>query len=234
MLGCENLQCSRSFAAKRGSLISVRSPTDYMREPTVSFGPGPGPRPDPEAYSRVTNPERFLPLHTFALALLDRLTMEYDVIRTDAFTLMPNMTPFKQARPPVTLTPVAAEAAPVAIAFTTFPSLLVRYGKWSAMALPSCGCDACAATAEREAEQFEQLLGDVVAGRFREELRIPFFGRARIHWSFGDITRAGHLSGGGESLSRDQARLLDTRGPKRILWQSWPPRVQTKVRGAAV
>ena len=212
--------------------MGVRPQTDYMREPTVSFGPGP--RPDPEAYSRVTNPERFLPLHTFALALLDRLTLEYDVIRTDAFTLMPNMTPFEQARPPVTLTPIASEAAPVAIAFTTFPSLAVRYGKWSAMALPNCGCDACAATAEREAEQFEQLLGDVVAGRFREELRIPLFGRAGVHWSFGDITRAGHLSEGGQGLSRDQARLLDTGGPKRILWQSWPPRGQTIVRAAAV
>ena len=60
-----------------------------MREPIVSLVPGTG--PDPDAYSRVTNPERFLSLRTFALALLDRLNLEYDVIRTDAFTLMPNM-----------------------------------------------------------------------------------------------------------------------------------------------
>ena len=193
-----------------------------MREPTVSFGPGSG--PDPEAYSRVTNPERFLSLHAFALGLLDRLTLEYDVARTDAFTLMPNMTPFEQARTPVTLTPVAPEAAPVAIAFTTFPSLIVRYGKWSAMAFPNCGCDACAATAVREGEQLEQLLGDVVAGRFREELQIPLFGRANVHWSFGDMTRAGHLIEGGEGLSRDQARTLHTGGPRRIHWQPWPRR----------
>jgi len=203
-----------------------------MREPTESFGPGPD--PDPEAYSRVTNPERFLPLHAFALALLDRLTLEYDVIRTDAFARMPDMTRFEQARLPVTLTPVASEAAPIAIAFTTFPSLVVRCGKWSAMGLPDCGCDACAATAEREAERLEQLLGDVVAGRFREELRIPLFGRAGVRWSFGDITRAGHLREGGQYLSRDQARLLDTGGPKRMLWQSWHPRGQTTVHAPAV
>jgi hypothetical protein len=186
--------------------------------------PNPGPGPDPEAYSRVTNPERFLPLHAFALALLDRLTLEYDVIRTEAFDLMPNMTPFEQARPAVALTPVAAEAAAVTIAFTTFPGLVVRYGKWTTTAFPGCGCDACAETAEREAEHLDELLGEVVAGRFREELRIPFFGKTGVHWSFGDIARAGHSSEGGEFLSRDQARLLDTGGPKRILWQSWPRR----------
>src|SRR2546423_8628430 len=188
----------------------VRPQNDDMREPTVSFVPGSD--PDPEAYSRVTNPERFLSLHTFALALLDRLALEYEVVRTDAFTLMPTMTPFEQARTPVTLTPIAREAAPVAIAFTTFPSLVVRYGKWSAMGFPNCGCDACAATAAREGEQLEQLLGDVVAGDFREELQIPLFGRANVHWPFGDITRARHLSEGGQGLRRDQARSLYTGG----------------------
>src|SRR2546423_13727095 len=128
--------------------LGVRPQNDDMREPTVSFGPGP--ENDPDAYSRVTNPERFLSLHTFALALLDRLALEYDVVRTDAFTLMPNMTPFEQARTPVTLTPIAPEPAPVAIAFTTFPSLVVRYGKWSAMGFPTCACEACAATAPGE------------------------------------------------------------------------------------
>ncbi len=190
--------------------------------------------PTPEAYSRVTNPERFLSLHAFALGLLDRLTLEYDVARTDAFTLMPNMTPFEQARTPVTLTPVAPDAAPVAIAFSTFPSLVVRYGKWSAMAFPNCGCDACAATALREGEQLEQLLGDVVAGRFREELQIPLFGRANVHWSFGDMTRAGHLSEGGQGLSRDQARILHTGGPRRMHWQPWPRRDGGIVRPPAV
>jgi hypothetical protein len=190
-----------------------------MSEPTVSFRPGP--EPDLESYSRVTNPERFLPLQTFALALLDRLAIEYDVIRTEAFMLMPNMTPFDQPRPPVRLTPVASGAAAISIAFTNFPSLVVRYGNWSAMEFPNCGCDACAATAEREGEELEQLIGDVVTGRFREELRVPLFGRAGVRWSFGDIARAGHLSEGGQSMSRDEARILDTGGPKRIHWQPW-------------
>jgi hypothetical protein len=203
-----------------------------MSEPTISFVPGP--ETDPEAYSRVTNPERFLPLHTLALALLDRLTLEYDVIRTDAFTLMPNMTPFEQPHPPVTLTPIASEAAPIAIAFTTFPSLVVRYGKWLAMGFPVCGCDACAATAEREGERLQQLVGDVVAGRFREELRVPLFGRPELHWSFGDIARAGHLSEGGQNISRDEARMLHTGGPRRMLWRPWPRRGPSPLSAPAV
>jgi hypothetical protein len=203
-----------------------------MSEPTVSFVPSP--EPDPEAYSRVANPERFLPLHTFALALLDRLAVEYDVIRSDAFRLMRYMTPFDQQLPPVTLTPIASGAAPIAIAFTTFPSLVVRYGKWSAMGFPACGCDACAETAEREGERLEQLVGDVVSGRFREELRIPLFGRPVIHWSFGDIASAGHLSEGGQNMSRDEARMLDTGGPRRMIWQPWPGRGQSPISPPAV
>ena len=181
--------------------------------------------PPPDAYSRVTSPERFLPLHTFALGLLDRLTLEYDVVRTEAFVLMPNMIPFEQARAPITLTPVATAAAPVAIAFSTFPSLAVRFGKWTAKGFPNCGCDACAETAVREGEELEQLVGDLVAGYFREEIHIPLFGRPNVHWSFGDMT-LGHLGEGGEFLSRDQARALHTGGPKRMKWQPWPRRVR--------
>lgn len=208
----------------------VGPPNDDMRERTTSFVPSP--KPDPAAYSRVTNPERFLSLHPSALALLDRLVLEYDVIRTEAFTLMPNMTPFDQARPPVTLTPTAPEAASVAIAFSTFPSLVVRYGKWSAMAFPDCGCDACAATADREEERLGELVGDVVAGRFREQLHIPLFGRPRVRWSFGNMTRAGHLSGGGHEMSREQSRMLDTGAPRQMQWQPWPRRGRSSV-GAA-
>jgi hypothetical protein len=147
---------------------------------------------------------------------------------------MPNMTTFEQPLPPVTLTPIVPEAAPLAIAFTTFPGLGVRFGKWSAMEFPNCGCDACASTAEWETEQLEQLIGDVVAGRFREELRAPLFGRAEVRWSFGDITHAGHLSKGGQRVSRDEARILDTGGPKRIHWQPWPRREQSKIPAAVV
>ena len=63
--------------------------------------------PPPEAYSRVSNPGRFLPLHNVALALVDRLSADYDIARTDTFKLLPGMKSIEHARTPVTLTPLA-------------------------------------------------------------------------------------------------------------------------------
>src|SRR4028118_543972 len=89
--------------------------------------------PPPEAYFRVTNPERFRPLHGHALGLLARRQATHDVGASEAFELLPGlMHPFEHARPPVTLTPAAPGAAVIAVAFTAFPSLLVRYGRWHA------------------------------------------------------------------------------------------------------
>jgi hypothetical protein len=95
--------------------------------------------PPPEAYGRVTNPERFRPLHRYAVALLDRLRTDYAVDVTAAFVFPYGMQPFTPARPPVTLTPKDPGAAPVAVAFTTFPSVVVRCGRWLVESFPACG-----------------------------------------------------------------------------------------------
>jgi hypothetical protein len=182
--------------------------------------------PAPEEYSRVTNPERFRPLHQYALDLLARLETTYDVTRSDAFDLVTGiMQPFEYARPPVTLAPAARGAAPVAIAFTTFPSLVVRYGRWHSQPFPSCGCDACAEDAAGEAQRLEGILGKVAAGRFSEELRIPLFGDARLMHAFpsGGLS-AEWSSEGGTTLPRAVARALAGGGPQRVQWQPWPLR----------
>ena len=67
--------------------------------------------PLPEEYSRVSDPERFRPLHARALALVERLAAEFVVVRSEAFTLPPDISSFPpHAQPPVTLTPGAADA----------------------------------------------------------------------------------------------------------------------------
>jgi hypothetical protein len=43
--------------------------------------------PAPEAYSRVTNPERFRPLHTFMVELICRLEAAFDVERLEGYGL---------------------------------------------------------------------------------------------------------------------------------------------------
>lgn len=183
------------------------------------------PRAPPiEAYSRVTNPERFRPLHALALALLTRLSADYDVAMTDTFALLPGMQSFEHARAPMTLTPVASDAAPIAVAFTTFPSLIVRYGRWLADPFPVCGCDACGETAAGEGERLERLIADVIAGRFREELTIPLLGQARLCWALGD---AAYEGGSGESfrtMPRAEGRAMRGRGPTRVQWRPWPAR----------
>ena len=182
--------------------------------------------PPPEAYSRVTNPGRFRALHAQALALLARLQADHDVVASDRFELLPVlMRPFEHARRPVTLTPVVAEAAPLSVAFTTFPSLLVRYGRWHAAAFPSCGCDACDEDAAGEGERLDDLVRGVVAGRFEEELRIPWLGDARLYRRFGAGTpREGPSGEAWTTLPRGVARAIAGAGPRRVRWQPWPRR----------
>jgi hypothetical protein len=181
-------------------------------------------RPDPEAYSRVTNPERFRPLHAFALDLIEGLSAEYDVVQSNSFELRFGMRePFPHARPPVTLTPRVSEAAPITIAFTDFPSIAVIYGLWASDPFPVCACDACDASAAREEERLDFLIQSVVAGRFREELIIPlFFGHATLRRMLGEVGSS--YSSNGLFLRRGQARALLGAGAPQVQWQPWERR----------
>jgi hypothetical protein len=181
--------------------------------------------PPLEAYSRVSNPERFRPLHAHALAVIERLTAAYAVVRRDAFTPLPGMSPFAHARSPVTLTPTAGSpgpGAPLAFAFTAFPSVIVRYGRWLAAPFPACGCDACGETADEEGERLERLVAAVVTDGLREELTIPWVGEARLRWWLGASAAAGHPSEAAfQVLPRAWARVLRGPGPGSVRWQPW-------------
>jgi hypothetical protein len=68
--------------------------------------------PPPEAYSRVTNPERFAPLHRFAERLLDSLETDFDVTRAEGYGLdaeLEEVARHNPARPTVRLVPNAAD-----------------------------------------------------------------------------------------------------------------------------
>ncbi|MDA1128514.1 MAG: DUF6226 family protein [Chloroflexi bacterium] len=95
--------------------------------------------PPPEAYSRITNPERFAPVPEFAGELLNRLEAEFAVERTEGYGLDPELESGELARPGVRLTPADADAAPIIIIFTAFPGLRVRFGRWYTNPFPSCG-----------------------------------------------------------------------------------------------
>lgn len=180
--------------------------------------------PPAEAYSRVTNAERFRPLLAHALDTCAMLRATYDVTVSPAFELLPGlMQPFEHARPPVALTPASPRAAPVSVAFTSFPGLVVRCGRWHAARFPNCGCDACAESAAGEMERFDALVRRVVAGELAEELRVPWWGSARLYHSFPAGTRAPAMrEEGWTTVPRAVARVLAAGGPRRICWQPWP------------
>ena len=130
--------------------------------------------PEDPAYSRVTNAERFRPLHSAMLELLSWLENDSDVERSEGYGLDPELERgLEAARPHVRLNPGNPDAAPIAVVFSTFPGLNVRFGRWFREPFPSCGCDACDESAESEIERLNEMVDDVVAGRFRESIRRP-------------------------------------------------------------
>jgi hypothetical protein len=145
-----------------------------------------GVEPLQEAYSRVSNPERFKPLHRLALNLLDELEKEYEVNRTEGYGLEKEFDGLILSRKPIRLEPVDTEAAPINIGLTTFPGVGLRVGHFYRELFPFCGCDACGEDVERESEKLSQIVKNVTEGRFRETVIIPIAGDARYsaeHWS---------------------------------------------------
>jgi hypothetical protein len=172
--------------------------------------------PPPEAYSRVTNAERFRPLHRIASDKLEQLESTFDVERWDTVTPDPEIK-VQLARASVRLVPRDPSAAPVVVSFTSFPGLYVRCGRWFLDPFPSFGCDACDETLEDESQRFGELIENVVAGRFRESVKIPVLGAARLQWAFS----AGH---GWLRIDRKRARELVGEGPTSFAWRAWSNR----------
>jgi Family of unknown function (DUF6226) len=94
-----------------------------------------------DRYSRVTDAERFAVLHDAADDLLDELAAQYLVERRDY------KEPLAGADGPLVriswLVPRTPGAASLGVAFTDFPGVILRLGRWYQQVLPECGCDAC-------------------------------------------------------------------------------------------
>jgi hypothetical protein len=180
----------------------------------------------PDAYSRVTNPERFRALILHALAVFDHLRVTYDVTERATFAPLPGLlTPFEHERPPITLVPVAPDAAPLGIAFTRFPGVIVQFGLWHTTPFPTCGCDACAENAGDEAARLDVLVRHIVAGEFTEQIQTPWlFGDARLSYRLGGSVDGNGLSARWTSIPRSVARSLRGGANRVTWWQPWPRR----------
>jgi uncharacterized protein DUF6226 len=88
----------------------------------------------------ATDTARFAVLHDAAETLLDELTERYMVERRETKELLG---PDEALVRTVRLVPRTPAAGPLAVAFTDFPGLTVRLGRWWAEVLPGCGCSDC-------------------------------------------------------------------------------------------
>ena len=189
--------------------------------------------PPPEANSRVTDAERFRPLHAAMQESIARLYSEYHVTQVEAYgldeELERHMTP---SAPTVRLTPNDGDAAPITIVFSDFHGLHVRFGRWLREPFPDCGCDACDESAEGEIERLIDIVDDVTAGRFRKGIRIPLQSSAAWRetetWAYEtrlSQRNTGIWSRGRSRIDRQLARSI-TGGARRfdLYWKPWPGR----------
>ena len=172
--------------------------------------------PPEDAYSRVTDPERFRPLHDWALEAVERLQANYEVTRDEGEGMDTELERSQLSSPTLRLTPLQDTCAPVTIAFNDFPGLAVRYGRWATEWFPTSGCDACDEMPDEEFERFTELLSDVVAGRFREALR------GGDRWSTKEFWSVDHRSGGGGSrVPREEGAQILNGSEETVL--EWMP-----------
>ena len=183
--------------------------------------------PPEEAYSRVTNPERFQPLHAAATALLDKLEREFAVERLEEAFFDDELSAESLARPPIRLIPIDPQAAPIVVAFTEFPGLQVRFGSWRTEPFPDCGCDACDETADGLIEQMTRMVEAVVSGGFREAMRVPSLQGDGWQESRFQFSNGGFRSG--SSRVRRSRALEMTGGEHNVAldWKPWPRRNAT-------
>ena len=188
--------------------------------------------PPPEAYSRVTDAERFRPLHPAMLEIISRLENDFEVERTEGYGLDEELERgLELAGPFVRLSPRDPDAAPITVAFSTFPSLYVRFGRWCKEPFPDCGCDACDESADGEIERLKEMVDDVTAGRFREAIQCPLLSSRGPGWR---ETKFWSPDPDGRRSSRrsrvDGLRAREMSGGRRRLdldWKPWPRRQTT-------
>lgn len=170
--------------------------------------------PLPEAYGRVTNPERFEALLPVALDLLDRLGANYRTSRQEGDDVDPDLVVSipSGADRIVRIAPTVGGGAPLVVAFTSFPGLRVRFGRWHTEGFPVCGCDACDEQPDELADDFLTKVDTLTAGGFAE--RLSLLRRPGLAYTFG------HGSGWSRRPRRSALRLGV---PRSISWPAWVP-----------
>ena len=159
----------------------------------------------------MTNPGRYAVLHKAADELLDELTERYTVERRES------REPLRTVR----LIPHMPEAAPLAVVFTDFPSVKLRFGRWYEESLPNCGCDACGERPEELVADLRTQVSALVEGGLWERVRRGVTG------SYTEARLIGPDFSTGRSTPLDprEARAARREGfAAAMQWAPWPRR----------
>jgi len=190
----------------------------------IPYGSRWGGSPPEDSYSVETNLERFAPLHTVADALIGHLRDTYDVKieegpEASADLLHPAHHDVVRA---VHIRPSDPRCAALTVLFTAHPGICVHAGLLNDFPYPVCGCDACDAIWQAEADELERQVFAVVMGRYRETVERrgldPWVGYA---FTYPD----GSWSGGRREPGIPPARLQAAESVLRDLpegWREWP------------
>jgi hypothetical protein len=184
------------------------------------------PRPDG---TRVTDPTRFRVLHSAADELLEDLTDRYVVDRREGTEPL-GPEPGAAVARTVRLLPRSPAAGPLSIAYTDFPGVVLRLGRWFVQPLPTCGCDDCAEDpAELVAELRAQAAAHIEGGLW-ERVRRGLTGS----WLETRLIGPGLRTGGQLPLDAAGARAARREGfAAAAQWAPWPRRARTLRSGPA-
>lgn len=181
---------------------------------------GPAGPPD-EAYSRVTDPQRYAPLHAIARAALHDLRRRFDVTAHASSELDPNKT--TQA-PVTTLVPSNPASSPLSVTFTAFPGLIVGFGRTIREPVPVCGCDACDETVNDCAELLSDIVNAVITGSVGERVIHDSEGWWHQTWRKTNLGSRSNRS----RVTAEQANALSEKlGSDDARSAPWPPALNT-------
>ena len=170
------------------------------------------------ASPHATDTGRFAVLHDAAETMLDDLTGRYMVERRESKELLGAGDALVRM---VRLIPRTPAAGPLAVAFTDFPGLMVRLGRWWAEVLPACGCADCEEDPSDLMGSLRKQVDALIEGGLWERVRRGVGGswfESRLIGVGLSVRREGPLS------SRDarDARRGGFAAP--VQWAPWPRR----------
>jgi hypothetical protein len=151
-------------------------------------------------------------LHEAARDLLTELSRDYAVELVTGLTVDEDLAGRAETTATVRLQPSSGAGAPITLAFTTFPGLLVRFGNWQVQAHPSCGCDACDERPEDLIERLREQVKLLLVGEGFTETLTHGPRRSRLTMEAGGLRTE-------TTLLREDGRQLGE--AEVVVWPPW-------------